>query len=111
MSRPEEMSIGAPIRGVLADRVVRVVHVWAGADALLLDHSVGHELREFAYERALVNEAMTSADVERIREDMERSEVRVLQSRLIRTFLLEAFALRCLVVPVCSIVQMIQVTA
>ena len=50
-------------------------------------------LRAVVHERALVHDVMTIADVERIRDEMERAEARKLQPHFIRAFFLEAFAL------------------
>jgi superfamily II DNA/RNA helicase len=60
---------------------------------LVVDHTVGDALRQVVNERALVSDVMTSADVERIREEMERAEARRLQPHFIRSFFLEAFSL------------------
>ena len=48
-------------------------------------------LRDLIAERALARDAMTTADVARIREEMERAEARRLQPFHIQTFFLEAF--------------------
>ena len=42
-------------------------------------------------ERALARDVMSTADVERIRDEMEKAEARRLQPHFIRTFFLEAF--------------------
>src|SRR5581483_1797398 len=60
---------------------------------LVVDATVGDTLREVVHERALVSDVMTGADVERIREEMERAEARRLQPHFIRSFFLEAFPL------------------
>jgi hypothetical protein len=60
---------------------------------LVVDHTVGDALRQVVHDRALVSDVMTSADVERIREEMERAEARRLQPHFIRSFFLEAFSL------------------
>ena len=57
----------------------------------VLDATVGDTLRQVIHERALVTDLMTAADVERIREEMERAEARKLQPYFIRSFFLEAF--------------------
>ena len=59
----------------------------------VVDATVGDALREVVHERALVSDVMTAADVERIRDEMERAEARKLQPHFIRSFFLEAFAL------------------
>jgi SNF2 family DNA or RNA helicase len=59
----------------------------------VVDATVGDCLREVVHERALVHDVMTMADVERIRDEMERAEARKLQPHFIRAFFLEAFAL------------------
>jgi superfamily II DNA or RNA helicase len=59
----------------------------------VVDATVGDALRAVVHERALVHDVMTIADVERIRDEMERAEARKLQPHFIRAFLLEAFAL------------------
>ena len=48
---------------------------------------MGDALREVVHERALVSDVMTAADVERIREEMERAEARKLQPHFIRVLL------------------------
>ena len=58
-----------------------------------MDATVGDALRQVVHERALVSDVMTAADVERIREEMERAEARKLQPHFIRSFFLTAFAL------------------
>ncbi|MDP9420449.1 MAG: DUF3883 domain-containing protein [Actinomycetota bacterium] len=60
---------------------------------IVVDATVGDSLREVVHERALVSDVMSAADVERIRDEMERAEARKLQPHFIRAFLLEAFAL------------------
>jgi superfamily II DNA or RNA helicase len=59
----------------------------------VVDAAVGDTLRDIIHERALVGDVMTAADVERIRDDMERAETRKLQPHFIRSFFLEAFTL------------------
>jgi SNF2 family DNA or RNA helicase len=59
----------------------------------VVDATVGDALRAVVHERALVHDVMTIADVERIRDEMERAEARKLQPHFIRAFFLEAFAL------------------
>ena len=59
----------------------------------VVDATVGDALREVVHERALVSDVMTVADVERIRDEMERAEARKLQPHFIRSFFLEAFGL------------------
>jgi superfamily II DNA or RNA helicase len=59
----------------------------------VVDTTVGDALREVVHERALVHDVMTAADVERIRDEMERAEARKLQPHFIRSFFLQAFAL------------------
>jgi superfamily II DNA or RNA helicase len=59
----------------------------------VVDATVGESLRDVVRERALTTDVMTSADVERIRDEMERAEARKLQPHFIRSFFLEAFTL------------------
>ena len=59
----------------------------------VVDATVGDALRAVVHERALVHDVMTIADVERIRDEMERAEARKLQPHFIRAFFLHAFAL------------------
>ena len=59
----------------------------------VVDATVGDTLRAVVHERALVHDVMTIADVERIRDEMERAEARKLQPHFVRAFFLEAFAL------------------
>jgi superfamily II DNA or RNA helicase len=59
----------------------------------VVDATVGDALRELVHERALVSDVMTGADVERIRDELERAEARKLQPHFIRAFFLEAFGL------------------
>ena len=59
----------------------------------VVDDTVGEVLRQVVHERALVHDVMSIADVERIREEMERAEARKLQPHFIRDFFLEAFRL------------------
>ncbi len=49
--------------------------------------------QELLEERALANDSMDASQVQRIREDMERSEARRLQPHFIESFFLEAFRL------------------
>lgn len=58
---------------------------------LVVDASVGERLTELVRERAQASEVMTGADIERIREHMDRAEARKLQPHFIRSFFLEAF--------------------
>jgi SNF2 family DNA or RNA helicase len=60
---------------------------------LVVDATVGDALREVVHERALVSDLMTAADIERIRDEMERAEARKLQPEFVRDFFLEAFVL------------------
>jgi superfamily II DNA or RNA helicase len=60
---------------------------------LVVDATVGETLKQVVDERALVTDVLTLADVERIRDDMERADARRLQPHFIRSFFLEAFAL------------------
>ena len=55
----------------------------------VVDATVGDALREVVHDRALVSDVMTSADVERIRDEMERAEARKLQPHFIRSFFLK----------------------
>lgn len=57
----------------------------------VVDHVVDEDLVRLIRERALASDVMTSADVERIREDMEKAEARRLQPHFIRSFFMEAF--------------------
>jgi hypothetical protein len=50
-------------------------------------------LQQLLEERALAHDAMDAAKVRKVREDMERAEVRRLQPHFIRSFFLEAFQL------------------
>jgi superfamily II DNA or RNA helicase len=59
----------------------------------VVDATVGDALREVVHDRALVSDVMTVADVERIRDEMERAEARKLQPHFIRSFFMEAFGL------------------
>jgi SNF2 family DNA or RNA helicase len=59
----------------------------------VVDATVGEALREIVHERALVSDVMTMADVERIRDEMERAEACKLQPHFIRSFFLQAFGL------------------
>jgi len=58
----------------------------------VVDEAVGPNLREVVHERALVTDVMTGADVERVREEMERAEARKLQPHFIRDFFVAAFS-------------------
>ena len=58
----------------------------------VVDATVGDALRQVVHDRALVSDVMTTGDVERIREKMERAEARKLQPHFIRSFFLTAFA-------------------
>lgn len=57
----------------------------------VVDATVADTLREVVRKRALVSDVMTVADVEAIREDMERAEARKLQPHFVRSFFLTAF--------------------
>jgi superfamily II DNA or RNA helicase/uncharacterized OB-fold protein len=59
----------------------------------VVDATVGDTLRSVVHERALVQDVMTTADIERIRDDMERAEARKLQPHFVRAFFLQAFSL------------------
>jgi hypothetical protein len=59
---------------------------------VVVDATVGDVLRQVVHDRALVSDVMTTGDVERIREEMERAEARKLQPHFIRSFFLAAFA-------------------
>jgi superfamily II DNA or RNA helicase len=59
----------------------------------VVDATVGDALREVVHDRALVHDVMSAADVERIRDEMERAEARKLQPHFIRAFFMQAFAL------------------
>ena len=61
--------------------------------AEVVDATVGDTLRAVVHERALVHDVMTMADVDRIRDEMERAEARKLQPHFVRAFFLHAFAL------------------
>jgi len=56
-----------------------------------VDTAVGSNLRKVIAERALANDVMGSADVERVRDEMEKAEARKLQPHFIRSFFAEAF--------------------
>jgi superfamily II DNA or RNA helicase len=58
----------------------------------VVDQSVGPSLLEVVHERALVSDVMTPAEVERIREEMERAEARKLQPHFIRDFFVAALS-------------------
>jgi SNF2 family DNA or RNA helicase len=91
--------LGESFRGKsLRDLLVEAVRY--GDDPLVrarlkavVDATVGDSLREVVHERALVSDVMSAADVERIRDEMERAEARKLQPHFVRAFFLEAFAL------------------
>ena len=57
----------------------------------VVDDTIGAKLRDIIHQRALVSDVMTAADVERIREEMERADARRLQPHFIRSFFLTAF--------------------
>ncbi len=59
--------------------------------ATVVDETVGGKLREIVRERALVRDVMTGADIERIRDEMERAETRRLQPHFVRAFFRTAF--------------------
>lgn len=59
----------------------------------VVDATVGDTLRDVVHDRALVHDVMTIADVERIRDEMERAEARKLQPHFVRDFFIEAFRL------------------
>jgi superfamily II DNA or RNA helicase len=89
--------LGEAFRGKsLRDMLIEAIrygeqpHIKAKLTAVV-DDTVGTALRQVVHERALVSDVMTSADVERIREEMERAEARRLQPHFIRSFFLEAF--------------------
>ena len=91
--------LGEAFRGEsLRDLLIQAIrygeqpHVKARLRAVV-DATVGDALLEVVHERALVSDVMTVADVERIRDEMERAEARKLQPHFIRSFFLEAFSL------------------
>jgi hypothetical protein len=57
----------------------------------VVDRVVDEDLRRLVTERALASDVMSSADVERVREEMEQAEARKLQPHFIRSLFLEAF--------------------
>ena len=59
----------------------------------VLDNTVGDKLREVVHERALASAVMSGADVDRIKEEMERAEARKLQPQFVRALFLEALRL------------------
>lgn len=59
----------------------------------VVDATVGDTLRAVVHERALVQDVMTMADIERIRDEMERAEAKKLQPYFVRAFFLQAFSL------------------
>ena len=83
---------GKSLRDLLIDAVrygddpVRKAQLHAVVDATVAD-----SVRQVIHERALVSDVMTIADVERIREEMERAEARKLQPHFIRSFFISAF--------------------
>jgi hypothetical protein len=91
--------LGESFRGKsLRDLLVEAVRY--GDDPLVrarlkavVDATVGDSLREVVHERALVSDVLSAADVERIRDEMERAEARKLQPHFVRALFLEAFAL------------------
>ena len=56
-----------------------------------VETAVGSNMNKVLAERALARDVMGSADVERIRDEMEKAEARKLQPHFIRTFFEEAF--------------------
>ena len=56
-----------------------------------VETAVGSNMSKVLAERALARDVMGSADVERIRDEMEKAEARKLQPHFIRTFFEEAF--------------------
>ncbi|MGQ0742862.1 MAG: helicase-related protein [Acidimicrobiales bacterium] len=91
--------LGESFRGQsLRDLLIQAVRY--GEEALtkarlkaVVDATVGDALGNVLAARALVSDLMTGADVDRIREEMDRAEARKLQPQFIRAFFLEAFAL------------------
>ena len=59
----------------------------------VVDATVGNALSEVVQERALVSDLMTAADVEQIREEIDRAQAKRLQPHFIHSFFLEAFTL------------------
>ncbi len=59
--------------------------------ATVVDETIGERLRDVVHERALVSDVMTAADVERIRDEMDRAELRRLQPQFVQSFFLAAF--------------------
>jgi superfamily II DNA or RNA helicase len=59
----------------------------------VLDATIGDALRQVVHDRALVSDLMSASDIDRVREEVERAEVRRLQPYFIRSFFLEAFVL------------------
>jgi SNF2 family DNA or RNA helicase len=57
----------------------------------VVDETVGERLRYVVHQRALVSDVMTAADVERIRDEMERAEARSLQPLFTQSLFLAAF--------------------
>jgi SNF2 family DNA or RNA helicase len=57
-----------------------------------VDEAMGGNLNKVLAERALARDVMGGADVERIRDEMEKAEARKLQPHFIRTFFAEGFA-------------------
>ncbi|MEK7357188.1 MAG: helicase-related protein, partial [Bdellovibrionota bacterium] len=57
----------------------------------VVDASVGENLEKLVHERGLASHVMSPADVEHIREEMEKAEARKLQPHFIAQFFMEAF--------------------
>jgi superfamily II DNA or RNA helicase len=60
--------------------------------AAVIDDTITGKLHAVIHDRALVSDVMTAAEVERIREEMERAQARRLQPHFIRSFFRTAFA-------------------
>ena len=56
----------------------------------VIENVVDRELTDLVRQRALASDVMTAADIEQIREAMERAEARKLQPHFIRAFFIEA---------------------
>jgi SNF2 family DNA or RNA helicase len=90
--------LGEAFRGEsLRDLLIRAVRYGEQPEVrqnlkIVVDATVGDALRRVVRDRALVSDVMTSGDVERIREEMERAEARKLQPHFVRSFFLTAFA-------------------
>ena len=56
----------------------------------VVDEAVGGRLRQVVHERALVTDVMNAADVESIRDEMERADARRLQPHFLAAFFVEA---------------------